>query len=95
MSLVEHHRVVEESGNDSQTVCDHTPHHRDQDGRPIGSWAESTGPYGVRVACQVCDKLFGYMPNDAGRTDQELHEAYLEQQRRRACPGCGEEPFLG
>ncbi len=24
-----------------------------------------------------------------------LWKLYQEQQRRRACPGCGEEPFLG
>ena len=76
-------------------VCNHTLHHRDQDGNPLGSWIESTGGYGIRVACRVCDELFGYLPNDLGRSDQELYEAYLEQQRRRSCPGCGEEPFLG
>lgn len=28
--------------------------------------------------------------------DQErLRELYHQQQRRLACPGCGEEPFLG
>jgi len=25
----------------------------------------------------------------------ELRRHYLEQQQRLACPGCGEEPFLG
>lgn len=26
---------------------------------------------------------------------QRLLAEYIKQQRRRACPGCGEEPFLG
>ncbi len=26
---------------------------------------------------------------------EEMRRRYLEQQRRLACPGCGEEPFLG
>lgn len=26
---------------------------------------------------------------------EEFRRRYLEQQRRLACPGCGEEPFLG
>ncbi|MDZ4850389.1 MAG: hypothetical protein SGI77_13975 [Pirellulaceae bacterium] len=76
-------------------ICNHTLHHRDEDGTPLGSWIESTGVYGIRVTCRVCDKFFGYLPNEQGRSDQELYEAYLEQQRRLACPGCGEEPFLG
>jgi len=28
-------------------------------------------------------------------SQEEMHKLYLEQQRRLACPGCGEEPFLG
>ena len=95
MSRVEHRRVVEEGNNECRAICDHTLHHRDQNGKLNGSWIETVGPCGVRVACRVCDRLFGYKPKEAGRTDDELYEAYLEQQRRRACPGCGEEPFLG
>ncbi|MDZ4849728.1 MAG: hypothetical protein SGI77_10565 [Pirellulaceae bacterium] len=76
-------------------VCNHTLHYRDPNGNPLGSWIESNGVYGMRVACRVCDKFFGYLPNEQGRSDQEMYEAYLEQQRRLACPGCGEEPFLG
>ena len=94
MSLVEH-RVVEAKQRSAIVVCNHTLHHRDQVGSLTGSWVESTGPYGVRVACGVCDKFFGYQPNEAGRSDMALYAAYLEQQRRLACPGCGEEPFLG
>ena len=26
---------------------------------------------------------------------QRIHQLYLQQQRRLACPGCGEAPFLG
>jgi len=28
-------------------------------------------------------------------SQEELRRRYLEQQRRLACPGCGEEPFIG
>ncbi len=28
-------------------------------------------------------------------SQEEMRSRYLEQQRRLACPGCGEEPFLG
>jgi len=28
-------------------------------------------------------------------SQEEMQRLYLEQQRRLACPGCGEEPFLG
>ena len=28
-------------------------------------------------------------------SQEEMQRRYLEQQRRLACPGCGEEPFLG
>lgn len=76
-------------------VCNHTLHHKDDSGRLAGTWIETNGPYGTRVSCRVCGKFFGYHPNEAKRTDDELYKAYLEQQRRLACPGCGEEPFLG
>lgn len=33
-------------------------------------------------------------PRDSQPTEQELCERYEEQQRRLACPGCGEEPFM-
>jgi hypothetical protein len=28
-------------------------------------------------------------------SQEEMRRLYLEQQQRLACPGCGEEPFLG
>ena len=35
-------------------------------------------------------------PESADCSEQEqLWEAYRLQQQRRACPGCGEQPFLG
>mgnify|MGYP003110207333 CR=1 FL=1 len=41
----------------------------------------------------------GKTPNDETDCDQQspddMTAAYLQQQRRLACPGCGEEPFLG
>ena len=35
------------------------------------------------------------MHPEAKLTAEEMQAAYLEQQRRLACPGCGESPFLG
>ncbi len=34
-------------------------------------------------------------PDPSPPSQEELHRLYLEQQRRLACPGCGEAPFLG
>jgi len=28
-------------------------------------------------------------------SQEEMRRRYLQQQQRLACPGCGEEPFLG
>ncbi len=28
-------------------------------------------------------------------SQEEMQRRYLQQQQRLACPGCGEEPFLG
>lgn len=75
--------------------CDHTLHLRDQQGRRIGSWAEERTEHGVRVACRYCGKFYGYCDPKREPTPEQLRQAYLEQQRRRSCPGCGEEPFLG
>ena len=93
MSLAELPRT-EATADCTLELCDHTVQHVDQDGKMLGSWIESTEEYGVRVACRICNKLYGYRPREDGRTDKQLYEAYLEQQRRLACPGCGESPFL-
>ena len=34
-------------------------------------------------------------PCFSGKSDAKMYQAYLAQQRRLACPGCGAEPFLG
>jgi len=44
------------------------------------------------TACNFCGVRYGkHNPSD----EETVRRAYLEQQRRLACPGCGEEPFLG
>jgi hypothetical protein len=103
MSLDSHHdrtssvpaTDVTTSANPIAEVCNHTLHHKDPAGKLEGTWIETSGAYGIRVSCRVCGKFFGYHPKESDRTDEELYKAYLEQQRRLACPGCGEEPFLG
>ncbi len=67
-----------------ERLCVHTVYHVSDDGITLGSWAATTGPYGVRFACRNCGKLFGYLPLHADRNDQELYEAYKEQ-RRLSC----------
>lgn len=76
--------------------CDHTLHLTDADGRPIGSWHEEPTREGVRLACRRYGRLFGYRLNATAAARQErMWRAYVEQQRRMNCPGCGDEPFLG
>lgn len=77
----------------SPPVCDHTLHLSDANGKPTGSWSAISTKDGIHYSCACCGKLYGYQPNK--KSDAEMYEAYLEQQRRLACPGCGEEPFMG
>ena len=76
-------------------TCDHTLQALNSAGRPTGTWViEEKG--GVRrVVCGVCGKVYGRLSVGNERQKMTAHEAYLQQQQRRACPGCGEEPFLG
>jgi len=74
-------------------VCNHTNQLSDGSGQPLGSWIATDTKDGIRYSCDGCGKLFGYQPNK--KSDAEMYQAYLAQQRRLACPGCGEEPFLG
>ncbi len=74
-------------------VCDHTTQLIDERGQPLGSWTAADTKDGIRYSCGGCGKLYGYQPNK--KSDAEMYQAYLEQQRRRACPGCGEDAFLG
>lgn len=76
-------------------TCDHTLQALNSAGQPTGSWViEEKG--GVRrVVCGVCGKVYGRLSVDNQRQKMTANEAYLQQQQRRACPGCGEDPFLG
>ena len=74
-------------------TCNHTLHAHDEHGRLTGSWTHKETEHGVRVVCRECGRLYGQL----GTADlqKKMRAAYIQQQRRRGCPGCGEEPFLG
>ncbi len=75
------------------SVCDHAIQLIDQHGKIRGSWMGEDSQNGTRYSCRHCGKFYGYQPN---KTSQEaMHQAYLEQQRRLNCPGCGDSPFMG
>lgn len=73
-------------------VCQHTPCHKSSDGRMQGTWIEVRIESITYIACDICGAKFGTVAN---ANDEAVRQAYLEQQRRLACPGCGEAPFLG
>ncbi len=76
-----------------EPVCDHTIELFDQQGRIRGSWIGEDSPDGTRYSCRHCGKFYGFQPN---KTSQDaMYQAYLEQQRRLNCPGCGDGPFIG
>ena len=77
----------------SQPICNHMSHLSDANGQPTGSWIAKITNDGIRYSCGCCGSFYGYQPDK--KSDAELYQAYLQQQRRLACPGCGEEPFLG
>lgn len=85
MSLAEC-SVSDNSSKSTGLHCDHALHHVDANGKQLGSWVSTNGPYGNRVDCRFCHKLFGYLPNEVGRTDKQLYEAYLEQLSQRSFP---------
>ncbi len=87
------HNANPESTHCPPLVCDHTLHLSDTNGKPTGSWSANSTKDGIHYSCACCGKLYGYQPDK--KSDAEMYKAYLEQQRRLACPGCGEEPFLG
>ncbi len=60
----------------------------------LGSWIEVEMGSSVRIECMACGELYGVIER-IKMTAEEMQAAYLEQQRRLACPGCGESPFLG
>ncbi len=74
---------------------------------PLGRGANHLERYGGPVMKQ-CDSQFDDQQSKISASSQEplideakpisqeeIRRLYLEQQRRLACPGCGEEPFLG
>ena len=85
--------VIPDPTHITPLVCDHTLHLSDANGTPTGSWSANSTRDGIYYSCACCGKLYGYQPNK--KSDAEMYQAYLEQQRRLACPGCGEEPFMG
>ena len=87
------HNVISDSTRITPLVCDHTLHLSDANGTPTGSWSASSTNDGIHYSCACFGKLYGYQPNK--KSDAEMYQAYLEQQRRLSCPGCGEEPFMG
>ena len=89
-------RITTRRCNMSQ--CNHTPFPVDPNGATTGSWIIDYQGDTARIVCEICRRFYGYLPTAEGkRHDEEarLRQAYLEQQRRLSCPGCGEEPFLG
>jgi len=72
--------------------CHHVEQVRTPDGQLLGSWIEIEIYTVTYTACNFCGVRYGkHNPSD----EETVRRAYLEQQRRLACPGCGEEPFLG
>ncbi len=76
-----------------QEKCDHTIELFDQHGKIRGSWKGEDSPNGIRYSCRHCEKFYGYQPHK--NSQEAMHQAYLEQQRRLNCPGCGDGPFMG
>lgn len=76
-----------------EVVCDHTIELHDQHGQIRGSWKGEETAHGIRYSCRHCGKFYGYQPNKD--SEEAMYRAYLEQQRRLNCPGCGESPFVG
>jgi len=87
---------------EAQTVqCNHTTQALDDSGQPLGSWRLDRRHGRDCVVCCACGRFYGYISKptkkrrDGSPKGRDAIEAYREQQRRRSCPGCGEEPFLG
>lgn len=75
------------------TQCDHTLHAIDNNGQTTGTWVVREVGGVRRVACGSCGKVYGRL-HTAPHADSESRKRYEEQQRRLACPGCGEDPFI-
>jgi len=74
-------------------VCHHTENHKNGAGELLGTWIEIQIDDGVLVQCRICNMHYGVIKNPS--KDDAMLQAYLLQQRRLSCPGCGENPFLG
>ncbi len=73
------------------TQCNHTAIAVDSTDQTNGSWEIQQSGANQLVVCRICNKVYGQITSDKSI----IHKTYLKQQERRACPGCGEEPFLG
>lgn len=93
MATVCNHGGANSDGTNN-TECDHTADHKNAAGVQLGSWIEVDMGNKIRIECVACKKLYGVIERRA-MSPEEMQAAYLEQQRRLACPGCGESPFLG
>lgn len=82
-----------EDARPSDGQCEHTIHAVNDNGRTTGSWQVDRNGDRPRVVCSVCGKFYGFLR--AAKGEEELERAYRTQQGRLACPGCGEEPFVG
>lgn len=76
----------------NEAACNHTENYKDSRGNLLGTWCEVPTANFIRVQCTVCLKVYGTIPR---MSEEEARRAYLEQQKRLSCPGCGESPFLG
>lgn len=75
------------------SVCNHTETHKNGSGELLGTWIEIPIDDGILVKCCVCSLQYGVIKQPS--KDDVMLKAYLQQQSRRSCPGCGEDPFLG
>ena len=78
----------------NNTECNHTADHKNAAGVLLGTWIEVDMGNKIRFECVACKKLYVVIERRT-MSPEEMQAAYLDQQRRLACPGCGEEPFLG
>lgn len=76
----------------SDSHCQHTQEYRTQSGDLSGSWIEVSMESETVISCRGCGIEFQQFVEEV---EAEMLRAYQEQMRRLACPGCGEEPFLG
>jgi hypothetical protein len=90
------HQPTPDYSNLSQSTvashCQHTQEYRTESGELLGSWIEVSMESKTVISCRGCGIEFQKFVEGV---QAEMLRAYQEQMRRLACPGCGEEPFLG